>query len=59
MGSLWSNRILESLLLGVAPWDPWSLIGAAGVLVAGLTFATIGPALRAASVDPSEALRDA
>jgi predicted permease len=59
MGSLWSNRILDSLLLGVAPWAPWSLIGTAGVLVASLTFATIGPALRAASVDPSEALRDA
>jgi putative ABC transport system permease protein len=59
VAALWSNRILESLLLGVMPWDPWSLIATTVLLVVCLTSATIGPALRAASVDPSEALRNA
>lgn len=59
MVSLWTNRVLESLLLGIKPWDPWSLSLTALILATGLLLATIGPALRAASVNPIEALRDA
>ena len=48
-----------SLLLGVQPWDPWSIGATTIVLTASLMAATIGPAFRAASVAPSEALRNA
>lgn len=58
LASLWTNQILESLLLDIAPWDPWSLGLTALVLVTSLTMATLGPAIRAASVNPSLALRD-
>lgn len=56
--SLWTNRVLGALLLGVRPWDPWSLVLAASVLMASLTAATFVPALRASSIDPSQALRE-
>jgi putative ABC transport system permease protein len=55
--SLWPARVLESLLFGVSPADPWTLAGTA------LLFAVVGvlggllPARRAATVDPVTALR--
>ncbi len=55
--SLWPARVLESLLFGVSPADPWTLAGTA------LLFAILGvlggllPARRAATVDPVTALR--
>lgn len=55
--SIWASRFVGTLLYGLEPRDPTTLIGAALVL------ATIGalagwlPARRAARIDPAEALR--
>jgi len=55
--SLWTGRLLESQLFGISATDPLSLAGA-GLLLLVLTFvASLGPALRAASVDPAVTLR--
>ncbi|HET9370026.1 MAG TPA: ADOP family duplicated permease [Vicinamibacterales bacterium] len=56
--ALWANRLIESLLLRVQPWDPWAFGGAALVLIVALTGAALGPARRASAVNPLEALRD-
>ena len=50
-------RFLRSFLYEVAPTDPVTLAGAAGILLAFATMATWVPARRAARVDPMEALR--
>jgi putative ABC transport system permease protein len=52
------GRVLESLLVGVEPRDPATLVAAAGVLLAVGVLACLGPALRAARVPPATALRD-
>ncbi|MGE0451988.1 MAG: ABC transporter permease [Vicinamibacteria bacterium] len=50
-------RALESLLFGVAPFDPLTYAGATVVLLAAAALACLLPARRAARVDPIEALR--
>jgi ABC-type antimicrobial peptide transport system permease subunit len=50
-------QLLRSLLFGVAPRDPITLISAAGVLLITGLFAAWFPARRAARVDPMVALR--
>jgi ABC-type antimicrobial peptide transport system permease subunit len=50
-------RFLRSFLYEVAPTDPVTLAGAAGILLAFATMASWVPARRAARVDPMEALR--
>jgi predicted lysophospholipase L1 biosynthesis ABC-type transport system permease subunit len=50
-------RLLRSLLFGVAPFDPLSFMAAAVVLVLTVLLAGLGPAGRAASIQPMEALR--
>ena len=47
------SRVVASLLYGIAPWDNPSIAGAALCLLA-----TFFPAVRAASVRPSQALRE-
>jgi predicted permease len=56
--ALWATRSLRGLLYGVEPGDPRTLaaVGAALLVVAAL--AALGPARRAARVDPVEALRE-
>ena len=49
--------LVRSLLFGVEPTDPVSLLFGAGVLVVAALSAAYLPARRAASVDPVEALR--
>jgi ABC-type antimicrobial peptide transport system permease subunit len=49
--------LVRSLLFGVEPTDPLSLVAGAGVLVAAALLATLLPARRAARVDPVIALR--
>ncbi len=49
--------LVRSLLFGVEPTDPVSLISGAGVLVLAALSAAYLPARRAATVDPVEALR--
>ncbi|HVS63479.1 MAG TPA: ADOP family duplicated permease [Thermoanaerobaculia bacterium] len=56
--ALWATRSLRGLLYGVAPGDPGTLAAVgAGLLVVAMV-AAVGPARRAARVDPVEALRE-
>jgi putative ABC transport system permease protein len=52
------DELIRTQLFQTAPRDPLTFAGAAVVLVATTLLASIVPARRAASVDPSEALRD-
>ena len=56
--SLWASTFVETLLYGLEPRDPATLVGAALVLtMVGLTAGWL-PARRASLVDPAEVLRD-
>jgi putative ABC transport system permease protein len=56
--SLWASRFVGSLLYGLQPRDPATLVGAAAVLaLVGLLAAGL-PARRAARIDPAEVLRE-
>ena len=50
-------RMLERLLYGVEPFDPWTIAFAAATLVLLAAGAAAGPAYRAAGVNPMTALR--
>ena len=56
-GALIATRVMESLLFGVTPHDPVTLVGVSGVFLTVLLLAAYLPALRAARVDPMVALR--
>ncbi len=56
-GSLGAATLLRTMLFGVRPWDPPTLIGIALVLGGSALLASYLPARRAASVNPVEALR--
>jgi len=49
--------LLESMLYGISPVDPLSLLGAAAILIVAAIAAAIIPARRASRVDPMTALR--
>ena len=51
------GALLESLLFDVAPSDPWSLAGAAALVLAVAVAACWLPARRAARTDPMLVLR--
>jgi predicted permease len=51
------GRAVSSLLFGVKPLDPFSILGGVAVLLAVATVASYVPARRAARIDPIEALR--
>jgi len=56
-GAVAASKLLRSLLFGVSPFDPLVLsLAAAGVLLLALAASAL-PALRAASIDPIQALR--
>jgi ABC-type antimicrobial peptide transport system permease subunit len=55
--SLAAANLLRSLLFEVRPWDLATLLSVAFVLVAAAMIASYIPARRAASIDPTEALR--
>ena len=56
--SVWASRFVETLLYGLEPRDPVTLVGAAVIL--GIVGASAGwlPAYRASRIDPAEVLRD-
>jgi ABC-type antimicrobial peptide transport system permease subunit len=56
--SVWAAKFVETLLYGLEPRDPGTLVGAAVVL--GTVGAVAGwlPAYRASRIDPAEVLRD-
>jgi len=51
------TRLMEGLLFGVAPRDPTTFATVSTLLLAIAAAASLIPALRAARVDPLEALR--
>jgi predicted permease len=51
------TRILESVLYGVEPMDPYSTAAAAGLMLLAALAATLSPAIQAARVDPVDAIR--
>jgi ABC-type antimicrobial peptide transport system permease subunit len=55
--ALASMRLLRSLLFEVRPTDPLTLIGTCVVLLVIAVLASVGPARRAAGVDPVDAMR--
>jgi len=56
-GSVGAAKLMGKLLFGVQAWDAGTLIGVALVLAASAMLASYFPARRAASVNPTEALR--
>jgi ABC-type antimicrobial peptide transport system permease subunit len=56
--ALGAARFVASLLYGLEPRDPATLIGAAIVLVAVGALAAWLPAYRASRIDPAEVLRE-
>lgn len=56
-GSMLLGRVIRSLLVGVPMIDPWSLTMVAGLLASVAVVASIVPARRATSLEPTRALR--
>jgi ABC-type antimicrobial peptide transport system permease subunit len=55
--SIAAGRFVQSLLVDTSAADPWTLGTVAATLIGVAILAGLGPALRAARVDPIEALR--
>jgi predicted permease len=58
VGALALLGLVKSMLYGIAPYDPVTLIGAVGVMLAVALMASWIPARRAANVQPMKALRN-
>jgi putative ABC transport system permease protein len=56
--SWWASTFVATLLYGLEPRDPVTLVGAAGMLAAVGAFAGWLPAWRASRIDPAEVLRE-
>jgi ABC-type antimicrobial peptide transport system permease subunit len=56
--SLWAARFVASLLYGLAPRDPTTLLGAAITLAVVAALAGWLPAHRASRIDPAQVLRE-
>jgi predicted permease len=57
LAALWLTRILRSLLFGIGPHDPVTMISASGLMIVVAALAAWIPARRATRIDPMEALR--
>ncbi|MEO8727549.1 MAG: FtsX-like permease family protein [Acidobacteriaceae bacterium] len=58
LGAVAASQLLRSLLFGVSPFDPLVLTFVAVVILLLALAASAVPAMRAASVEPSQALRE-
>jgi putative ABC transport system permease protein len=56
--SLWATRAARTLLFGLKPNDPATFVGAIALLALVALVASYAPALRAARVEPMQALRE-
>ena len=56
--SVWASKFVTTLLYGLEPRDPVTLVGSAAVLATVGAMAGWLPAYRASRIDPAEALRD-
>jgi len=52
------TRLMQDLLFGITPMDAMTFTGASAILMGTAICACLGPALRAASIDPAVTLRD-
>jgi macrolide transport system ATP-binding/permease protein len=57
LGSAATASLLRSMLFGVSPWDRGTMLAVVCVLAAATLLASYLPARRAASINPTEALR--
>jgi ABC-type antimicrobial peptide transport system permease subunit len=57
--SLWASKFVASLLFGLEPRDPLTVLGAIATLAAVGGFAGWLPAWRASRIDPADVLREA
>jgi ABC-type lipoprotein release transport system permease subunit len=55
---LWAVTFLRSLLFGLEPRDPATLLASVGVLVGLCTLAGLLPAWRASRIDPAVVMRE-
>ena len=56
-GAAVATRALESMLVGVEPFDPLTYLSAAGLMLLTASAASIIPTVRATRVDPASVLR--
>jgi len=58
LGAAWmASKALASFLYGTSTHDPWVMVGSVAALVTIASAASLLPAIRAARIDPMEALR--
>ncbi|HYP15117.1 MAG TPA: FtsX-like permease family protein, partial [Bryobacteraceae bacterium] len=56
--AVWAGRAIETMVFGLKPYDPMTMLAAMAMLAAVALAASYGPARKAASLDPMAALRD-
>jgi ABC-type antimicrobial peptide transport system permease subunit len=56
--SLAMSRTLSSMLYGVSPFDPLTLLGVIGIVLLVATLAAFLPSFRASRIDPASALQE-
>jgi putative ABC transport system permease protein len=57
LGAWWLSRYLEALLFGIKPFDVFTYLTVAALLLATALLACIVPSCRAMRIDPAVALR--
>ena len=58
IGAFGAGLVLRSILVGVAPADPTTLVAVSTVLLGSTAVAVLGPVVRALSIDAARVLRD-